>query len=71
MLRCEAIVDGSNDGTASYKCSNETFVMAGMPETPASSMKDYDDRVLCFFRSLLVVAIWVIPEKVNVAGRCG
>ena len=68
MLRCEAIVDGANDGTASYKCSNKTFVMAGMPETPASSMKNYDGRGLCFFRSFLGVARWVIPEEVEFAG---
>jgi len=71
MLRCEAIINRCDDSTARGKCSNETFVMAGMSYTPASSVEDYDDGILRFLRGLLTVARGVIEENIEITGRRG
>lgn len=75
MLGCKAIIDhcnnNNNNNTTRGKCSNETFVMAGMSCTPASSVEDYDDRILRSLRGLLIVARGVIEENIEDTWRRG
>lgn len=54
MIRREPVVDCCDDSTARCKGGNETLAMS-VPNTPASSMEDYNDRVLRFFGGLLVI----------------
>jgi hypothetical protein len=71
MLRCKAIIDRCNDSTSRHKGSDEMFIMAGMSETPSSSVEDYDDGITCFLHRYRVVAPGMIEENIKTTARIG
>jgi hypothetical protein len=68
MLGGEAIVDCYDKSAACCKCSNETFIMASISDTPASPMKDKDNGVLPFFRKFVAVTRGVVKKDIKAAG---